>query len=146
MRFLYYLIEIPLIAVAVWMVVNTNVGNNGFEFELWPLESEIQINTKLALCIFLLYGFIWGEINLWFAYSPLRRALRSQKKANKVLNKEQEKLNETVDDLQKNIIGLQEKAKQQEIEYARNNPKPSLKQKIAALVAAIKGFFSRNKE
>ena len=146
MKFLYYLLEIPLIVAAVWLVVNANPEGEVFNFELWPLESEVQINTKLTLCILLFFGFIWGKINSWFAYSPLRKALRSQKKANKVLNKEQEKLNETVSGLQKNIVGLQEKAKQQELEYAKNNPKPTTKQKISDFGAKIKSFFIRKKD
>jgi len=146
MKFLYYLLEIPLIVAAVWLVVNANTENEVFNFELWPLESEIQINTKLTLCLFLLFGFIWAKINSWFAYSPLRQALRSQKKANKALNKEQEKLNETVNGLQKNIVGLQEKAKQQELEYAKNNSQPAPKQKISDFGNKIKSFFIRKKE
>ena len=132
MKLLYYLIEIPLTAIAVWLVFNTHTESNSFNFELWPLENEIQVNTKLALCALVLFGYIWAKINSWFAYAPIRRALREQKKANVVLNKEQEKLNATVSGLQKNIVGLQEKAKLQEAEYAKNNPKPTLRQRISA--------------
>ena len=146
MKFLYYLIEIPLIAAAVWLIVNVNTDGGVLNFELWPLQSEIQINAKLALCTFILFGFIWAKINSWFAYSPLRCALRSQKKANKVLNKEQEKLNETVNGLQKNIAGLQEKAKQQALEFALQNPKPTLKQRFLAKLSRIVSIFSRKKE
>lgn len=153
MKFLYYLIEIPLIFAAVWLVANAYTESEIFTFELWPLQSEIQVNEKLALCFFMLFGFIWAKINSWFAYSPLRRALRSQKKANRVLNKEQEKLNETVTGLQKNIVGLQEKAKEQAekakaqaLEFARNNPKPEIKQKFSAMWAKIKNAFRRKKE
>ena len=143
MKFLYYLIEIPLTAAAVWLIVNAKAEGDAFTFELWPLETEVQINTKLTLCALILFGFIWAKINSWFAYAPIRSALRSQKKANKVLNKEQEKLNETVNGLQKNIVGLQEKAKQQELEYAKNNPKPTLKQKFSAFWAKL---FTGKKE
>lgn len=153
MRFLYYLIELPLTAAAVWLVVNASVEGEAFNFELWPLETQIQVNTKLALCAFILFGFIWAKINSWFAYSPLRCALRSQMKANKVLNKEQEKLNETVSGLQKNIAGLEEKAKEQEakakqqaLDFARQNPKPSLRQKFFLVWYKIKNAFSRKKE
>ena len=146
MKFLYYLIEIPLIAAAVWLIINVNTDGGVLNFELWPLQSEIQINAKLALCAFILFGFIWAKINSWFAYSPLRCALRSQMKANKVLNKEQEKLNETVNGLQKNIAGLQEKAKQQALEFALQNPKPTLKQRFLAKLSRIVSIFSRKKE
>ena len=143
MKLLYYLIEIPLIAIAIWLVFNTHTESNSFNFELWPLENEIQVNTKLALCALVLFGYIWAKINSWFAYAPIRKALRKQKKANVVLNKEQEKLNATVSGLQKNIVGLQEKAKQQEAEYAKNNPKPTLRQRISAFWAKL---FAGKKE
>ena len=93
MKFLYYLIEIPLIVIAIWLIINANVENQVFSFELWPLDTVVQVNAKLTLCAFILFGFIWAKINSWFAYAPIRRALYAQKKANKVLNKEQEKLN-----------------------------------------------------
>lgn len=146
MKFLYYLLEIPLTLAAVWLVVNSNAEGDVFNFELWPLESVISVNTKLTMCLLLLFGFIWGKINSWFAYSPLRQALRSQKKENKALNKEQEKLAETVSGLQKNIVGLQEKAKQQELEYAKNNPQPVTEQKLSNFFKKIKSFFTRKKE
>ena len=143
MKLLYYLIEIPLIAIAIWLVFNTHTESNSFNFELWPLENEIQVNTKLALCALVLFGYLWAKINSWFSYAPIRKALRKQKKANVVLNKEQEKLNATVSGLQKNIVGLQEKAKQQEAEYAKNNPKPTLRQRISASWAKL---FAGKKE
>lgn len=146
MKFLYYLLEIPLIAAAVWIIVNAHAGEDAFTVELWPLESEIQINTKLTLCAIMLFGFIWAKINSWFAYSPLRKALRSQKKANKVLNKEQEKLNETVTGLQKNIVGLQEKAKMHELIASRENANSQVKQKVSSLGSKISSLFKNKKE
>ena len=143
MKFLYYLIEIPLIAIAVWLVTNANADGDVFNFELWPLETVVSANTKLTLCFMILFGFIWAKINSWFAYSPIRKDLRSQKKANKALNKEQEKLNETVSGLQKNIVGLQEKAKQQELEAAKNNAHADAKQGFSSFGAKL---FGRKKE
>ena len=74
---------------------------------------------------------------------PDSQSSAQAKKANVVLNKEQEKLNATVSGLQKNIVGLQEKAKQQEAEYAKNNPKPTLRQRISAFWAKL---FAGKKE
>jgi len=110
-KILHYLFEIPAIAVAVWGIYNAQIDENGITLSLWPLESDIHANTALVLFCFLLYGFIWGKINSWFGYSPLRRDLRQQRKANKNLNKEQEKLNETVSGLKQNIQGLIEQTK-----------------------------------
>lgn len=146
MKFLYYLIEIPFVIAAIWLVANAQVAENVFKFELWPMEYEVSINAKLALCALMLFGYIWAKINSWFAYSPLRKALRMQKKANKALNKEQEKLNETVNGLQKNIEGLQEQTKLQAIEIAKQNPKPTLKQKIAMIFIRIGSVFKKKKE
>ena len=143
MKFLYYLIEIPLIVIAIWLIINANVENQVFSFELWPLDTVVQVNAKLTLCAFILFGFIWAKINSWFAYAPIRRALYAQKKANKVLNKEQEKLNKTVDGLQKDIVGLQEKAKQQEELAIKNNPKADKSHKFSSFFADL---FKSKKE
>lgn len=109
MKFLHYLIVIPLLAVAAWAIYTADPKGEGIPCT-WYQE---PFDTKLVLVIFLLYGYILGRIGAWFGYSPLRRDLRRQKKANKVLNKEQAKLNETVSGLKQDIAGLQEKAQNQ---------------------------------
>lgn len=131
MLLLHYLIEIPLIFFTIWCVANTDISGSDLSFALWPFDSALQINVKLALCCFLFLGYVWAKINSWFNYSPLRCELKQQRKANKSLNKEQEKLNQTVSGLQKNIVGLQEKAKLQEAKYRADCPKKSLLQKIS---------------
>lgn len=146
MKFLYYLIEIPIIVTAMWLITNARIDGEVFNFELWPLESEIQINTKLTLCALILFGFIWAKINSWFAYAPIRRALRTQKRENRVLNKEQEKLNEKVSGLQKNIVGLQEKAKQQEEQAAKNNQQGNEKPKSSSFFAKLFAIRHAKKE
>ena len=70
----------------------------------------------------------------------MRRDLRQQKKANKVLNKEHEKLNETVSGLKQNIIGLQEKAKTL---VAENNE--AKKGKISLWIENLKNKFTTKK-
>lgn len=111
MKLLHYLIEIPLILIALWGIYNAQVSGDKLVFSLWPFENEMQVNTKLLLFIFVLYGYLWGRINSWFGTAPMRKELKQQKKANKALNKEQEKLNETVSGLKQNIAGLEQQAK-----------------------------------
>lgn len=144
MKFFYYLIEIPLVAIAIWLVTNAHAEGGIFNFELWPFETEVNVDAKLTLCFLILFGFIWAKINSWFAYSPIRKALRSQKKANKALNKEQEKLNETVSGLQKNIVGLQAKAKQQELDAAKNNAKTNTKSIFSSFREKLFGHKKEN--
>ena len=118
MKFLHYLIVIPLLAVAAWAIYTADPEGEGIPCTWY----QKPFDTKLVLVIFLLYGYILGRIGAWFGYSPLRRDLRRQKKANKVLNKEQVKLNETVSGLKQDIAGLQEKA-QNQVAAAEENKK-----------------------
>lgn len=147
MKLLHYVFEIPMIIIAIWGIYNAQVSDKGIIFSLWPSDSEIKIHPQLLLFCILLYGYIWGKINSWFAYSPLRRDLRQQKKANKalnkehaLLNKEHEKLNETVSGLKHNIEGLQEQAKAQGIA-----PLPENKSKFAAWFDKIKAKLAPKK-
>ena len=109
MKLLHYLIIVPLLILAVWVMYTADQEGDGVPF-VWYTK---PLDTKLVLFVFLLYGYILGRIDAWFGYSPLRRDLRRQKKANKALNKEQEKLNETVSGLKQDIAGLQEKVKKE---------------------------------
>ncbi len=122
MKFLHYLIVIPLLAVAVWAIYTADPEGDGIPC-MWYSK---PFDTKLVLLIFLVYGYIIGRIGAWFGYSPLRRDLRRQKKANKVLNKEQAKLNETVSGLKQDIAGLQEKA-QKEAQHIAEEEKKDIK-------------------
>ena len=111
MKFLHYFITLPLIIFAIYAIYLAEPSNEGegIEFTLWP---DNFVNIKLVLTCFLAWGYLIGRTTAWFEYSPLRSDLRRQKKANKALNKEQAKLNETVSGLKIDIAGLQEKAKQ----------------------------------
>jgi cell division protein FtsB len=122
MKFLHYLIVIPLLAVAVLAIYTADPEGDGIPC-MWYSK---PFDTKLVLLIFLVYGYIIGRIGAWFGYSPLRRDLRRQKKANKVLNKEQAKLNETVSGLKQDIAGLQEKA-QKEAQHIAEEEKKDIK-------------------
>ena len=121
MKFLHYFITLPLIIFAVYAVYLAESSAEGVAFSLWPQDC---VNIKLVLTCFLAWGYLIGRITAWFEYSPLRSDLRRQKKANKALNKEQVKLNETVSGLKVDIAGLQEKAKQS---ASLNAPKESEK-------------------
>ena len=133
MKFLHYLIVIPLLAAAVWAIYTADPEGDGIPC-MWYSK---PFDTKLVLIVFFAYGYVMGRIGAWFGYSPLRRDLRRQKKANKALNKEQAKLNETVSGLKQDIAGLQEKAAQKEalntVEGEKNDIKAwwsGFKQKI----------------
>lgn len=134
MKFLHYLIVIPLLAVAVWAIYTADPEGDGIPC-IWYSK---PFDTKLVLIIFLVYGYIIGRIGAWFGYSPLRRDLRRQKKANKALNKEQAKLNETVSGLKQDIAGLQEKAQKEAQNIVEDEKKDikawwsGFKQKITA--------------
>lgn len=105
MKFLHYLIIVPLIAAAAYAIYGADPEGDGIPCEWYSKPFD----TKLVLVIFLVYGYLMGRISAWFGYSPLRCELRRQKKTNKALSKEQAKLNETVSGLKQDIAGLQEK-------------------------------------
>lgn len=114
---------IRLIVLAV-VLFFAFINNDFAMFSLWPFDIEITVSLSVAIVVFVFFGFFWGKFDSWFAYSPLRTALRHQKKENKKLNKEQQKLTKEMEGLQDDITSLKEK------EAAM--PKPSLKQRIAS--------------
>jgi hypothetical protein len=109
MKFLQYLIIIPFIVAVIWAVIGAE--SEGIRFPYGPEEG---FKTQYVLVVFLFLGYLLGRIGAWFGYSPLRRDLRLQKRTNKALNKEQIRLNETVTDLKKDIIGMQAKVQQEQ--------------------------------
>ena len=142
MKLVHYLIEIPVVLAALWGIYNAQVSEDKFVMSLWPLDSEMHINTKLVLFIFLTYGFVWGKINSWFGAAPVRKELKLQRKTNKALNKEQEKLNETVSGLKQNIAGLQQQAKAS-TEAQKAEIKEQKAEKAKAHWLFLKNMFSR---
>ena len=108
MGFIKMLIGLPLLVV---ILVFAFVNNDMATFNLWPFYIEITVSQSVAIVFLLFFGFIWGKFDSWLSYSPVRRALRQQKKANKKLNKEQLKLSEKVSDLEGSITSLKEEAK-----------------------------------
>ena len=123
MRFVYYLLAIPFVALLIWLIYIAEATGEGISFAPWNQES---INTQLILAVCLLIGYFFGRFSAWFAYIPLRGELRRQKKANKTLNQEQAKLNKTVDGLKQDIVGLQEKAKKETATDGKMNKFKSL--------------------
>lgn len=123
MKLLHYIIEFPLVVLAIWGVYNVKIMDASMVLSLWPFERVIKVNVLPVLVTFILFGYLLGRINAWFKYAPLRRDLKQQRKTNRVLNKEHEKLNETVTGLKQDIQGLQEQAKANLPDYSDENSK-----------------------
>ena len=126
MGFLKMLIGLPLLAV---IVVFSFVNNDLLNFCLWPFYIEITVSLSVAIVFFILVGFIIGWFFTWLSYSPVRSALRLQKKQNKKLNKEQQKLTKEMEDLHVNLASLKE------LEAQKTKPSFSAK---------FRGLFSRS--
>lgn len=107
MGLLRYIINIPLLVALVWVLFDARPTVDGIAFSF--LTEKQYIKVVPALFVFFLWGYVFARIDTWFSYYPLRRSLRLQKKENKALNKEHEKLNATVSGLKQNIGELQEK-------------------------------------
>ena len=142
MKLLHYLLEIPFAIIAIWGIYNAQVAEDKLVLSLWPLDSEVHVNTKLLLFGFLLFGYLWGKINSWFGSAPMRRELKQQRKANKALNKEQEKLNETVSGLKQNIAGLEQQAKAS-AEATQNSGSNAKAGKVKSWLSSLKNKFAR---
>lgn len=103
MGFIKALIGIPLaFIVLIFAFVNNDMAN----FSLWPTGIEITVSLSVAIVFLVIAGYIIGWFFTWLSYAPVRRALRAQKKQNKKLSKEQEKLAKTVEGLHDNIETL----------------------------------------
>ncbi len=138
MGFIKMLIGVPLLMV---ILVFAFVNNDLATFNLWPFYIEITVSLSVAIVFFILLGFILGEFFSWLSYSPVRKALRSQKKENKKLNKEQQKLVKEMESLHENIETLKERE--------AKLPKPTFRERVKNLFwrkkkepAAEGGFFS----
>lgn len=128
MSFIKMLIGLPLIIiVAIFAFVNNDMAT----FNLWPFYIEITVSLSVAIIFFIIFGFVLGELFSWMSYAPMRKSLRVQKKQNKKLSKEQQKLVEKVSGLQENIENL----KAEEVV----EPKPPFKERF-------KNLFKRSKK
>ena len=126
MNFFKMLIELPIIIV---VLIFAFVNNDFVTFSLWPFLVEITVSQSVVIVFLILFGFILGKLDSYISYSPLRKALRQQKKANKILNKEQQRLNEKESDLEGNIVSL--KAENKTIK--ENEPKLSMRERLRRL-------------
>lgn len=134
MGFIKMLIGLPLLVV---ILVFAFVNNDLVTFDLWPFYIEITVSLSVAIVFFIIFGFIMGEFFSWLSYAPLRKALRQQKKQNKKLNKEQQRLVKEMEGLHENLENLKEIEAQM--------PKPSLGEKIKNLFRSKKNDQAENK-
>lgn len=127
MGFIKVLIGLPVIAV---LLVFAFVNNDLATFSLWPFNIQVTVSLSVAVLFFVALGFILGSVFSWLSYAPVRASLRRQKKQNKQLSKEQQKLVKEIEVLQENLDNLKE------VEAAL--PKPGLGERL-------KGVFSSSK-
>lgn len=107
MNFLRLLIKIPLlITVIVFAVINNDFAT----FNLKPFQLNITVSLSVLILVLFFGGYLLGRLDSFVAHAPVRKQLRDQKKTNKALNKEQEKLHETVSSLQENLEHLKQQA------------------------------------
>ena len=128
-RFLFILLFIVVLSVLAF------VNNDLVGIDLWPFYLQITISLSVLIVALVFFGFLFGKIDSWFAYSPLRSALRAQRKQNKKLNAEQQKLAEKVEGLRENLenMGNQE----------NNQQKPEKKSRFAAFRNKLSSVFKR---
>ena len=82
------------------------MNNEMVSISLWPFYLDIKAAMSIVIIALVLVGYIFGKIDSWAAYSPLRSALRLQKRQNKKLNVEQQKLVEKVEGLKENLESM----------------------------------------
>lgn len=103
MSFFRFIIGLILVVViAVLAVMNSDV----VVINLWPFYIDIKAKMSVVIIALVLVGYIAGKFDTWAAYSPLRSALRAQRRQNKKLNVEKQKLVEKVEGLNENIENL----------------------------------------
>lgn len=141
MNFIKMLIGLPVIII---VLIFAFVNNDLVTFNLWPFYFEVTVSQSVAIVFFVLFGYIYGKFNSWLSYSPVRKALRQQKKENKKLSKEQVKLSEKVTDLEGSITNLKEEAKDAKLaaKDAEDAAKAAEKEKKrAAFKERLKNIF-----
>ncbi len=103
MKLLKFLFWLPVLLVVIVFVSN---NNSEMSFNLWPFMLEIKVSGALAIVFLMLFGYVVAKVDSWFSYSPVRRALSSERKQNKLLDKKQKQLTDTISGLQDNITSL----------------------------------------
>ncbi len=99
------LIGLPLL---VALLVFAFVNNDFVTINFWPFYLEMTVALSVVVVFFAAAGFLVGSFFAWLSYAPVRAALRDQKRQNKKLSKEQEKLVKEVEGLHENIAVLKE--------------------------------------
>lgn len=125
MSFIKFVIGLPLI---VLLLIFAFTNNDFVTLTIWPTNIEIVTSFSVSMIFLVALGYIVGWFFTWLSYSSIRSALRSHKKQNKKLSKEQEKLTKEVEDLHGNLESLKSTSSTPE--------KKGLKEKF-------KTFFSR---
>lgn len=127
MGFVKMLIGIPLLVVIlVFAFVNNDLAN----FSLWPFGLEITVSLSVAIVFLIFIGFVIGSFFSWLSNAPVRKALRKQKKQNKRLSKEQQKMLKEMEGLHENLASFKE--------LEDKMPKPSLADKFKGLFGSAK--------
>lgn len=125
MAFIKMLIGLPLLAI---VLIFAFVNNDLATFSLWPFYIEITVSLSVAIVFLLALGFVLGSFFSWLSYAPVRKALRKQKRHNKKLSHEHQKLTKEVEGLHEDIASLKEKTPKIDIE-----PKPGIGAQIKHL-------------
>jgi len=136
MSFFRFIIGIPLI-VAVATVALMN--NHKVQINPWPLkgnginpdETEALLTLVIIACF--AFGYLFGRIDSWMVYSPLRSALRSQRRQNKKLNAAQQKLTEKVEGLQENLENMKSSDSVTAQDFKKISILNGIKDKISSL-------------
>ena len=76
MKFIYYLIALPVLAILAWGIYIAQPMEEGISF---APHIEDCVNTKLLMALLLLIGYTLGRMSAWFSYSPVRGELRRQR-------------------------------------------------------------------
>lgn len=103
MSFLKLVIGLPLIIV---IAVIAFMNNEMVSINLWPFYIEITASLSVVIIVLTLFGYIIGKLDSWISYAPLRLSLRNQRRQNKKLNAEQQKLVEKVEGLKENLESI----------------------------------------
>jgi len=137
MGFFKVLIGLPLLVV---VLIFAFVNNDLATFSLWPFYMEVTVSLSVAIVFLVSVGFFWGCLFSWLSHAPVRNAFAKQKKKNKRLSKEQQKLAKEVEDLHGNIASLKE------IEAQNAQPKQTFGSKIKNMFASKKDAASSDAE
>ena len=117
MSFLRFLLFLPIVIVLAILALDNSEAVN---ISLWPFINKegavFILETKMSFLIIALslLVFLYAKIDSWLAYSHLRSELRTQRRQNKKLNAEQQKLVEKVEGLKENLDSITPQEQQRE--------------------------------